>query len=59
MRYVSKPQLYKPRASDDYFPEGECGGQTVHEQDRESFTGVYDHEGNPVYRVNDFKMGFM
>lgn len=61
MRYVSG--IFKPRCislnDDDYYPDGECGGHVVYEQERDNFTGLYDHEGNPVFKINDFKMGFI
>lgn len=31
----------------------------VVEIEKESFTGLYSHEGDPIFKTSDFKMGFI
>lgn len=60
MRFVSR-SVNRIKSNDDdyYFDPGTVKGETVYGQEKEQFTGLYDHEGNGVYKVNDFKMGFL
>lgn len=59
MKYVSKPHIHTTRSYVETIPFDEPFMTIdVMEAEKQTFTGLYDHEGNPIHRVSDFKMGF-
>lgn len=59
MAYIRKPRSYFDEGEFEHHEKVLPDSLTVHEQEKQTFIGLYDHEGNPIYKVNDFKMGFV
>lgn len=61
-RYFRLPQHQRPKAYDDwdwYEEQPKIAASTVYEPDDQSvFTGVYDAEGQPLYRSSVGTVGF-
>lgn len=54
MQYI--PKSYWD--DEDWMQSQQITNVTVHQDEFDSFTGLYDHEGNPLYREPN-KIGFI
>lgn len=58
MKYVAKPRQTWIEDDEWIDPPVMPSTMTVHEDDDDGFTGLYDAHGNPLYRVKR-PMGFV